>query len=138
MHENSSYLSSFFLFTILVYFVFPDFVSNSSISLGSSRGTTVCSNVSLDTGREEEWSLELCTDTLMGSHSRSFIGYFVLRTLLVCNEDVSKISFDVETADEVKRTLGPHEFYTLIEGVEHFGLLKNTSVSFCGVPQAAQ
>ena len=119
MNKNSSYLSSFLLFTILVYFVFPDFVSNSSLSLGSSsRGTFLCSNVSLDTRREEEWSLELCTDSLIGSHSQSFIGYFILRTLLVCNEGDSIISFDKETADEVRRSIGPHEFFTLIEGVE--------------------
>lgn len=115
MNENYSYLSSFLLFTILVYFVCSDFVSNSRISLGSPKGTFVCSNVSLDTGREEEWSLELCTSTLAGS---LHLAHFMLRSLLVCNEDVSKISFDVETADEVERTLGPHEFYTLIEGVE--------------------
>jgi len=74
-----------------------------------------CSQIRTDTSRGEEWSLELCMSSLQKS---SYIGYFMLRYRLGCEEGTSMISFDEETANEVRRRIGPHEFYTLIEGIE--------------------
>jgi hypothetical protein len=116
--ENPQYLTSLFLLTILVFFISPDVTTSSNIRHGGSNPTMACSNVPLDTGNEEKWSLEICAYLTHGSDTPSFIGHFTLTSLLGCDEDASRISFDNDTVNEVKKIIGPHEFYTLIEGLE--------------------
>jgi len=78
----------------------------------------LCSNLPLDTDNEEKWSLKMCASSTHSSDNPSFIGYFTLMSLHGCEEDAGIISFDTDTVNEVRRIIGPHEFYTLIEGLE--------------------
>jgi len=107
----------FFFITILcLIYIFPDVESIVHVRDDGKPGMN-CSDLSMDTGNKEMWSLEICVSTPF-TRTSSFVGHFILSFLLECNEGMSMISFDEETANEVRRAVGPHEFFSIVEGVE--------------------
>jgi hypothetical protein len=84
----------------------------------------LCSQLPTDSASDNRWALELCVlrdAKSRGLSAHNVNGYFLLwRVRPFDCDETGFVSVNVADADNVRRLLGPHEFFLLVEGAETF------------------